>query len=190
MNDALLIQLLPSNTKAVETLSPVGAHKVVPVILNDWYWTRQNILDECCRSGQRTVIFVHGHAELYERRHGGRPSRITPFGQHGLWLYMNRLLQRFGHVYVPHIGRANKPAQHYNVPCEATVVGYQVAALQKVDTWDGPLGQKLCSNGYDSFTVNDYFYHCIGSEPFREPGTHESWNRAFVESYQHILMER
>lgn len=187
MRDTLLVQLLPQGTNEAEELHPMWGMKVMKVVNDDWDSARDAVIRACCMTGRKSVIFVHGHAELYEKRHSTVPFRITRHGQHGLWLYMDRLLQRFGHVYVPPLTEANDLPHYHNSPCKATVVGYQLAALQRIKTWDGPLGLQLCEAGYDSFTVRDYFYYCRGHEAFVETGTRQEWERAFMMSYKPLL---
>jgi hypothetical protein len=188
MKDALIVQLLPHGTKAVEVISPIGDFKTAHIVDDNWEEVRERIFMACCMAGRRSVIFINGHCELYEKRLSTEPSRITQFGQHGLWVYMNRLLKRFGHVYVPPLFEwRDEPKHYYNCPTDGMVVGYQLAAIQKLDEWYGPLGQRLCAAGYDSFTIRDFFYRQLGPGQFPETGTHTSWSKAFIDSYKHIL---
>jgi hypothetical protein len=186
MNDTLIVQLVPEGTNVIEEISPIGDFKQVG-INDDWEVVRDRIFRACCIGGRRSVIFVNGHVELYEQRHqADKATRISVNGQHGLWLYMNRLLQRFGHVYVPKLIRSGGSHRYYNDPANGMVVGYQIAALQSLPNLDGPLGRQLCRNGYDSFTVGDYFYYPMGEEVFKEVGTHASWQAAYLRYFDSI----
>ncbi|MFM7008694.1 MAG: hypothetical protein ACKO0Z_05090 [Betaproteobacteria bacterium] len=181
-----VFQLTPRGTKAVETISPIG-RCVRMVIDDDWDYTRAKIHHAALATGARSVILVNGNVELYEKRFGGeRPSRINDNGQHGLWLYMGRLLRRYGHVYVPHMKTWQETHPYFNCPSDGMVVGYQTAALQKLGDLYGPLGRQLCREGYDSFTVSDYFYYPLGEEVFKEVGTHATWQAAYLRSFEDI----
>lgn len=186
MTHPLIVQLVPRGTNAVEEISPIGDFK--QIIVNDnWDAIRDRLFQACCVGGRTSVIFVNGHVELYEKRlQADKPSRITPNGQHGLWLYMSRLLKRYGHVYVPHIGVTAFDPAYFNVPADGMVVGYQIKALQSLPNLDGPIGRQLCRNGYDSFTVGDYFYYPMGEEVFEEVGTHASWEAAYLRFFNDI----
>ena len=189
MNDTLLVQLVPDGTNVVEEISPVQGMDFKQVIVDEnWEAVRDRVFRACCIGGRRSVIFVNGHVELYEKRHSTEPSRITENGQHGLWLYMSRLLKRFGHAYVPHLSTDGPSLSYrpYNCPANGMVVGYQIAALQSLPNLDGPLGRQLCRNGYDSFTVGDYFYYPMGEEVFKEIGTHASWQAAYLRYFDSI----
>jgi hypothetical protein len=187
MNDTLLVQLVPRGTNVVEEISPVGDFKQV-IVDDNWEVIRDRVFRACCIGGRRSVIFINGHVELYEKRHqADKATWISTNGQHGLWLYMGRLLQRFGHVYVPPLIRTDYPEhEYYNAPANGMVVGYQIAALQSLPNLDGPLGRQLCRNGYDSFTVGDYFYYPMGEEVFKEVGTHASWQAAYLRYFDSI----
>lgn len=188
MNDTLLVQLVPRGTNIIEEISPVGDFKQV-MVDDNWEVVRDRIFRACCIGGRRSVIFVNGHVELYQMPHcADKPSRITENGQHGLWLYMGRLLKRFGHVYVSTLANSRTPREnrYYNHPSAGMVVGYQVAALQSLPNLDGPLGRQLCRNGYDSFTVGDYFYYPMGEEVFKEVGTHASWQAAYLRYFDSV----
>lgn len=182
-----IFQLVPQGTKTVEVIHPMGTYKYVE-INDDWDETRRRLYAEAFKAGTRSIILINGGVELYEKRYSNeQPSRITENGQHGLWIYMARLLQRYGHVYVPHLKTHNDPHEYFNNPCDGMVVGYQTAALHKVRALsDGPIGRQLCRGGYDSFTVSDYFYYPLGKEVFKESGTRAQWTDAYLKSLDEI----
>lgn len=180
MTETLLVQLVPEGTNIVEEISPLNGMDFKQIIVDEnWEAVRDRVFRACCIGGRKSVIFVNGHVELFEQRRSTEMSRITENGQHGLWLYMNRLLHRFGHVYVPHM-KTNHAGVYYNNPADGMVVGYQIKALQSLSNLDGPLGRQLCRNGYDSFTVSDYFYYPLGEEVFKEVGTHFTWQASYL----------
>ena len=187
MTHPLIVQLVPEGTNIIEEISPIGDFKQI-MVNDNWEQVRDRIFRACCIGGRKSVIFVNGHVELYEKRlQAERATRISTVGQHGLWLYMSRLLNRFGHVYVPELGRTAFPSEHYyNDPANGMVVGYQIKALQSLSNLDGPLGRQLCRNGYDSFTVGDYFYYPMGEEVFKEVGTRASWQAAYLRYFDSI----
>lgn len=188
MTHPLLVQVVPKGTKAVEKISPIGDFKTLEVENDNWEVVRDRVYRACLIGQRRSVIIINGHVELYEKRHQWEnPARITEHGQHGLLLYMGRLLRRYGHVYVPHLStKDNGTHEYFNNPTNAMVVGYQVAALETLPTLSGPLGRQLCRNGYDSFTVSDYFYFPMGKEVFEELGTHASWQAAYLRYFDSI----
>jgi hypothetical protein len=180
----IIFQLVPRGTKAVEKISPVGRCVQIRVD-DDWEYTRSKIQHAAIATGSRSFILVNGNVELFEKRHGdAQASRLTERNQHGLWLYMERLLKRYGHVYVPHL--STPFMTNFNYPTNGMVVGYQTAALQKLDDLYGPIGRQLCRAGYDSFTVSDYFYYPLGDEVFKEVGTHATWQAAYLRSFDDI----
>ena len=186
MTHPLIVQLVPEGTNIIEEISPIGDFKQI-MVNDNWEEVRDRIFRACCIGGRKSVIFVNGHVELYGRRHQQeKPSRLTENGQHGLWLYMGRLLNRFGHVYVPHLEEWGETSCFYNDPANGMVVGYQIKALQSLPNLDGPLGRQLCRNGYDSFTVGDYFYYPMGEEVFKEVGTRASWQAAYLRYFDSI----
>ena len=186
MTHPLIVQLVPEGTNVIEYISPIGDFKQIE-INDDWERVRDRVFRAACIGGRTSVIFVNGHVELYQMAHQAEmPSRITDNGQHGLWLYMGRLLKRYGHVYVPHLRNAGDEPSYFNQPTNGMVVGYQIKALQSLPTLDGPLGRQLCRNGYDSFTVGDYFYYPMGDEVFEEVGTHASWEAAYLRFFNDI----
>ena len=163
MTHPFIVQLLPEGTRESEKINPIGKVKTMAV-RDDWDYMRHKIFHAACAAGARSFILVNGNVELYEKRLSQpKASRITATNQHGLWLYMERLLQRYGHVYVPHMNTSRDKHKFFNNPTDGMVVGYQTAALQKLDSVEGPIGRKLCRAGYDSFTVSDYFYYPMGA---------------------------
>jgi hypothetical protein len=67
------------------------------------------------------------------------------------------------------------------------VAAYQVRALQSLDNFDVPFGKQLCGNGYDSFTVGDYFYFNHGGPVLDEPGTATTWRAAYERAITRII---
>lgn len=186
MTHPLIVQLVPEGTNVIEDISPIGDFKQIE-INDNWEVVRDRVFRAACIGGRTSVIFVNGHVGLHQMRHGEtKPTRLTDKGQHGLWLYMSRLLKRYGHVYVPHINTTAFKHQYFNSPTDGMVVGYQIKALQSLENLDGPIGRQLCRNGYDSFTVGDYFYYPMGEEVFEEVGTHASWEAAYLRFFNDI----
>lgn len=191
-----LYVLTTKEGKLVEPLpkSIVANVHVCYVKGNDWYDARARALQHAQASHDTdTIGILVGSCELYFRPHwnGAGPqheaARMTPFQANGMWVYMERLSRRFAHVYVPPL-RAMRdwdslrkyPWTYQCNPVPACCAVYRVKALEaSVGTKGGPWGQALCSAGYDSLTVSDYFHHNLGGNVLDESGSLHTWERAY-----------
>lgn len=140
----------------------------------------------------RFMVIVNGTLVLHRPHWNGVGTgpltRVaTANDMHGLYHYMNRLLGRFGHVYVPYVDRHKQNPQewHYlNSPTIPVVAGYQTKALSELGDFGSTTGFRLCSAGYDSFTVSDYFWRDADSlntvmDTLDEYGSGPKWEGAF-----------
>lgn len=152
-------------------------------ILGARAWALQDAIER----GERTVgIIVNGTSIL--RRHPQSEATFTQTEMqlHGMWLYLERLAFRYGHVYAAPLSAMRQMPTYGEVNCPTIplVAAYQVAALKAVPdmTAFGALGQMLCSKGYDSYTVGDYFTSNLNRRAVRdleETGTTASWRTAY-----------
>lgn len=191
-----LYVLAEEGTRLVETYSPVfGASRVVVKGKRDWYAARARAIQHAIDAGHAKIIITVGTAEYYHRPHWnglGEPTevaRMEAFGQHGLWLHFDRLLNRFGHVYVPPLSACRawhtykkNPWMPYNNPVIPSVAGYVTSTLAQLTDLEAPFGQRLCGNGYDSFTMNDYFYYNLGEDHLDETGSATTWRKSYERS--------
>lgn len=173
--------LLEDGGKLVEKIHPVwGASKLK--FTGDWYQARADCFEHALDNGHTGICIVSHAVQLYRRPHGGVPQHIPGDNeQHGLWLYLDRLLRRYGHVYVPPLAWSkNKQHEYFNSPTIPLVAAYQTRALQAIEPWNNPaIGFALCGSGYDSFTVSDYFYHNLGKNRMDDVGTASAWRKTY-----------
>lgn len=172
--------LVEDEGNLVEKISPVwGASKLK--FTGDWYRARADCFQHAMEHSHTGICIVSHAVELYRRPHGGVPQRMTSREQHGLWLYLDRLLRRYGHAYVPPLAWArNKQHDYFNSPTIPLVAAYQVRALQDIKCkHEWSVGWRLCAAGYDSFTLNDYFHNNLGSAGLDEFGTARQWRNDY-----------
>jgi hypothetical protein len=193
--------LCPPDQRVVQRISPIWAARKVNVIDDDWYAARAKAMQHAAASGANYVIIVANHVELAYRPHWNglgpetvaSPLRDTDL--HGLWLYMDRLLRRFAHVYVPHIAACRPwktfkrhPWKYINNPVLPMVAGYRLSSVTPDVVHDETLGLQLCHRGHDSLTVSDYFYRPLGGlVTLDDFGSHSVWDRAFREAIKEHL---
>lgn len=187
-----LYVLCPEGHAIVDSPSPVGPARKVTVQNGDWYQARAKAILHANDQGHKACIIMVNYVNLAHRPHWnglGEPtscSAMGPEGKHGLWLYMDRLLRRFAHVYVPPITACRSwksmrkmPWLYLNSPTLPLVAGYQVRPLLSLDVRH-PFGMELCRRGYDSLTVSDYFYDPVGGEyVFDEFGSATVWDKLY-----------
>lgn len=183
-----LYLLTKPNEKVVEQVSAVGAANRVKVH-DSWYDARAGAIQHAIDNGYDRIAFMVGTVELYRRPCGYLPTRATQFDQHGMWLYLDRLTRRYAHVYVPPLAWADRHPGYgeWLVPTIPLVAAYQTAVLAKLSKRDLPLGQLLCHEGYDSYTVGDYFYHNLGTPVLDEQGSAATWRRAYERAITRIV---
>lgn len=173
---------------------------VVAVKGNYWYETRANEFKKAFVQGHQSIgILVHT-VELYHRPHWNgqgeetKTHKQSELTQHGMWQYLERLSKRYAHVYVPSLdycrpwcSHKRHPIRSSNAPTIPLVAVYRLDALAKLDDLNGPVGLSLCHMGYDSFTVQDFFYHNTGPVVLDETGSATSWQQAYEKSMKRIL---
>jgi len=154
----------------------------------DWYKARGDCIRHAIEHGYSTILIIVGSVELHHRQLRCDPQRMHTRWQGGLWHYLDRLLCRYGHVYVPPLAWAKQKKHEYFLhPTIPLVAGYQVRALQTLDNVDGPLGALLCSNGYDSFTVYDYLHFKPGAPVLDEVGSATTWRKSYERAIARVL---
>lgn len=176
----------------VETHHTIWGASKVTVRAGEWYKARAKCITHAAEAGHAKIAIVVGTVQLYHRPHwNGQgeptvPARLNEFGHHGLWLYLDRLLNRFGHVYVPpmaamrtHESLRKHPWKYINNPVIPMVAGYTLRALSVLAHHKWPIGNQLCGQGYDSLTVSDYFHHNLGHTVYDEVGSATSWSQAY-----------
>jgi hypothetical protein len=159
----------------------------------DWNDARARALQHAQAVGAATIGILVGSCELYHRPHWngkGDPSkhaRINPYNLNGMWMYMERLSRRFAHVYAPSLAALRSwesvrkyPWVYECNPVPACCAVYRVqAVLSSVAKKSGPWGQALCSNGYDSLTMSDFYHHNLGPPVLDETGSATTWKRSY-----------
>lgn len=161
----------------------------------DYYAAREHALRRAIREGEDRVLVVVNRVQLLHRP-GWNGLGPEPFTRHAtaedlhhLWHYINRLLGRFGHVYVPHVYRAKHRVPEWpylNSPTIPLVAGYRIDALKSLGGSDfgSNLGFRLCSAGYDSFLLSDFFWKDRDMEEsvmdaLDDYGTRAGWQGAY-----------
>lgn len=192
--------LVPEDQRTVIQPHDIWGASKVTVVNRDWYGARARAIEHALGRGYTAIGVLCNSIELYYRPHwnGSGPEtglhRACENHTHGMWLYLDRLVKRFGHVYVPSVkavrswGSLRKyPWEYSCAPTIPMVAAYQTAALQSLDDLNGPLGRGLCANGYDSLTVSDYFYHNLGELVLDEPGSATTWRASYERAINRIL---
>jgi hypothetical protein len=197
MNPKMPVYVLrvPGESIVTQPSAPSEYQRTVKVEGKDWVGARGVALQHAIDEGCRTVAVMVSDVNLYRRPHAYQtlhPS--TEHDMHGMWLYLERLCRRFGHVYVPPTAWATRHPSHGAMlsPTIPLVAAYQVKALQSLRTLNAPLGAALCANGYDSFTVGDYFHQCVahraGGPVLDEVGSTATWHRAYLNAISKDLI--
>lgn len=178
--------LQAENEQVVEDFSPIWGLSRVWVRGGKWYDARAKAIQHAVDNGYGGICVVTNTVQLYRKPHwNGRGEEVKPYlptkeNKHGLWVYLNRLLCRYGHVYVPSLGWASHKFEQECNPPIPLVAAYRTTALQELDNTDIPFGKLLCGKGYDSFTINDYYYHDLGNKvTLDEPGSMTTWRNAY-----------
>lgn len=160
----------------------------------DWYKARGDCIRHAIEHGHAAICIVVSTAELHHRQLQMPPQRMHKRWQGGLWCYLDRLLCRYGHVYLPPFawakqtnGRLLTKDDFILRPTIPLVAGYQVKALQELDNVDGPLGALLCTKGYDSFTVYDYLHYKPGAPVLDEVGSATTWRKSYERAIARVL---
>lgn len=183
-----LYALVEDGGSIVETLSPVwGASKLK--FTGSWHEARGDCIRHAIKHGHKAICIVAHNVELYCRQHGGPVHRANKYDLHGLWLYLDRLLCRYGHAYVPPLAWAKlKDHPYFLTPTIPSVAAYQVSALETLDNVDSiALGQDLCANGYDSFNVNDYYHLNLGYSGLDDLGSAASWRKQYERAIARLI---
>lgn len=192
--------LAEEGSNIVDPPEAVWQARRVTVRQGEWYAARAKAFEHAISEGHGSVIIMAGTAELLRRPHWngvGPETTLLPCSdndKHALWVYMDRLIKRFGHVYVPSVRAClpwktmrKHPWQHLNSPTIPMVAAYRTTALQSLSSLDGPLGKLLCGQGYDSFTVSDFFYQPYGAYVLDETGSATTWNQAYERAKTRVL---
>lgn len=187
-----LYVLCHEGQQVVETHYPVWGASKVMVRAGRWYDARAKCIAHALDAGHAKIAIVVGTVYLLHRPHwnglGERTvvSRMNEYGHHGLWVYVDRLLRRFGHVYVPPLSamrtwevEKKHPWRYINNPVIPSVAGYTMQALATLRDHTIPFGKLLCGNGYDSVTISDYYHHNLGDTVLDENGSASTWNQAY-----------
>lgn len=157
---------------------------------NQWYEARAECFQQAIGSGVGAVGIIVGTVHLYHRH--AQQDGIWPSGpnsHHGMWLYLERLVNKYGHAYVPPLSWARNHPQHGKelFPTVPMVAAYQTKALQSLRNLDGPVGKLLCGEGYSSYTVGDYFFHNLSTHyVLDEPGSASTWREAHERAIDRI----
>ena len=182
-----LYVMVPRGAVVVEKLVPAwGATKLT--YDGDPYVARGDCIRHAIEHGHAKICVVQSSVTLMQMFCGEpKPTRMSP-RTHGLWTYLDRLLDRYGHVYVPPVQWAKQKHHEYILsPTIPMVAAYTVSSLESLDNVDMPFGQMLCANGYDSFTLRDYFYYNTGPTTLDEPGSAFTWRKAYERYINRIL---
>lgn len=193
--------LCPEDHRVVQRISPIWAARKVYVRDGDWYAARAKAFEHAAASGAQKAIIVANHVELLHRPHWnglGTETQVGPMRDedlHGLWLYMDRLLRRFAHVYVPHVSACRPwktfklhPWPYINNPVLPMVAGYRLCSVTTDVVQDETLGLQLCQRGHDSLTVSDFFYRPIGGiVTLDDFGSRAMWDRAYNSAIKEVL---
>ena len=160
----------------------------------DWYKARGDCVRHAIEHGYPSILIIVGSVELWHRQLRCAPQRMHTRWQGGLWHYLDRLLCRYGHVYVPPLAWAKQTDKRLLRqedfilnPTIPLVAGYQVKALQSLDNLDMPYGALLCANGYDSFTVYDYLHFKPGAPVLDEVGSATTWRKSYERAIARVL---
>lgn len=173
-----------------QSISEVGRR--VWVEGSDWFGARAQALQHAMDNGARTVAVMCRGVQLYHRPPGSLALQDAN-GDYGMWLSLERLCSRYGHVYVPPTAWAARHPEWGSLltPTIPLVAAYQVKALQSLSGLRTSVGLCLCSNGYDSYTVGDYFYQSTAARGHRlvldERGSVSSWTRAYLQAIERTL---
>lgn len=184
----------------VEQYHTIWGGSRVPVPDGDWYAARARCFHHAQEAGHEKIIMVVGTVKLFHRAYWSgkgectHPVRADEYTQHGLWLYLDRLLQRYGHVYVPPLSscwawqvRAKKQWNYWCSPTIPMVAAYQVDAVAELHDRTIPWGDQLCAAGYDSFTIDDYFFHNLGDTVYDERGSATTWRIAYERAINRFI---
>jgi hypothetical protein len=189
--------LAPPQTNLVERLSnPFGGSHRVAVRGGEWYAARLQALQHAAGVGVGVALVMVGHARVLHARSLGNAGRADPTpttkeDQHGLLLYLARLLaQHAGVVLVPPLAALPRVPMHGGdfMATLPSVAAYRVkAALQSAEP-DGPgLEQTICASGYRAMTLGDYFHDLYGSPVLQSSGTSRQWKQAHSDSMKELL---
>lgn len=182
-----LYVLVPEGGDIVDKIEPAwGASKLR--YSGDPYVARGDCIRHAIEHGHKRICVMSSSVMLMHMRCGdAKPARMAT-RTHGLWTYLDRLLDRYGHVYVPPVAWAKQKNHEYILnPTIPMVAAYKVSALESLDNYDMPFGQLLCANGYDSFTLKDYFYYNTGPTVLDEPGSAFTWRKAYERAINRFL---
>lgn len=179
----------------MENVSTVwGGSRVKVRNSGDWYAARARAFEHAIQTGHASVAIMVGTVFLVHKPHWNGLGKRAPGAhcsrsqQHGLWMYLQRLTVRYGHAYVPPVAwAAQRQLNHFCNPTIPMVAAYQVRALQSLKNLDMPLGKLLCGQGYDSFTVSDYFYDNLGDTVLDEPGSATTWKATYERAVDGLL---
>lgn len=178
--------------------SPCWGSNQVTVTDGDWYAARSRCLRHAATNGHDKAVILVDTVRLLHRKHWnglGEQTKLVETGRidrHNLWVYLDRLLNRFAHVYVPPMRACRTwesvqahPCTYLNSPVIPLVAGYQVGVANKAK--HPYIGWHMVRAGYDSLTVSDYFFKDMEYEPvLDESGTATSWNTAYFRAINAI----
>jgi hypothetical protein len=189
----------PFSVNAVEKLPPYYTDPHALAVLryqHSPYTARRRVFERAIEMEATKLVIVMGGVGLLHRAHwNGKGPRtearyMNEAQTHGLWNYIDRLLDRYGHVYVPPMAWMRpwkirpKPSDHVtsiNNPTLPMVAGYRVKALAELDDLSNVgVGEALTKRGYDSFTIQDYFFTTPGNlDRLDETGSAATWSKNY-----------
>lgn len=192
------------NTSTAERVSTVWGGSVVKVLERDWYGARDRAFKHAHHCGYKRIAIMCGPIQLFHRAwwNGlGEPSvlkRCDTVWQHNLWVWMERYLYRYAHVYIPPLScalpwRAIKKYgyAHVNNPVPPLLAGYQVEAVMRdSNPLLNTMGLKLCSAGHDAWTDGHYFHHCLTANPMDEHGVTSTWNTRYEQAIAALIQRK
>lgn len=188
MNTYLLLP--PGGTYRGGFSNPLGPVHISRVKGGDYYNARARAVQHAIATGARRLLVVVGHARLVCAPLGGAQYVAGGLHQHGLCLYVDRLLrEQAGAVLVPPLSAVKQvpPGWGLRMPVPPMVAAYSVSAVGCHNPAEPSLGYNLCKDGYRVLTLADYAYEQHGPTVLDEYGSATKWNRAYEQAIRAFL---
>lgn len=170
--------------------NPLGPVHTLRVKGDDYYEARGRAVQHAVATGANYLLLVVGHCRLTWTPRQGQPQPAGDTHQHGLCLYLRRLLrEQAGAVLVPPLGAAKQvpPGWGLHMPVPPMVAAYSVAAVMRHDPTEPSLGYNLCKDGFRVLTLADYAYEQNGPTVLDEYGSTTKWKRAYDQAIEAFL---